>query len=62
MSARPGRFIDIVPTGWNRDRDSRVVSDSRFGALTGRVWTRLREESLASMGRPADRPPAAAAN
>jgi NitT/TauT family transport system ATP-binding protein len=62
MSARPGRFIDIVPTGWGRDRDSRVVSDPRFGILTGRVWTRLREESLAAMGRPADRAPAAAAS
>ncbi len=53
MSARPGRFIDMVETGWPRDRDSRVVSDSRFGALTGRLWSSLREESLKAMGRAA---------
>ena len=27
MSARPGRFIDIVETNWPRDRDSRIVSE-----------------------------------
>ncbi len=53
MSARPGRFIDMVETRWPRDRDSRVVSDSRFGALTGRLWSSLREESLKTMGRAA---------
>jgi NitT/TauT family transport system ATP-binding protein len=46
MSARPGRFIDIVPTGWPRERDSRIVSDRRFGEITARLWTNLREESL----------------
>ena len=25
MSARPGRFIDLVDTDWPRDRDSRIV-------------------------------------
>jgi len=59
MSARPGCFIDMVETGWGSDRDSRVVADPRFGVLTGRVWTRLREESLKSVGRSADRVPAA---
>jgi NitT/TauT family transport system ATP-binding protein len=58
MSARPGCFIDMVKTDWGTDRDSRVVADGRFGALTGRVWTRLREESLKSVGRGADRVPA----
>ena len=53
MSARPGRFIDVVETGWARDRDSRVVSDPRFGTLTGRLWSALREESLKTMGRAA---------
>ena len=53
MSARPGRFIDLVETGWPRDRDSRVVSDAGFGALTGRLWSSLREESLKTMGRAA---------
>ncbi len=51
MSARPGMFIDVVETGWPRDRDSRVVSDPRFGTLTARLWTLLRAESLRTMGR-----------
>jgi NitT/TauT family transport system ATP-binding protein len=50
MSARPGRFIDIVTTGWPRTRDSRIVSDERFGAVTARLWEKLREESLRAMG------------
>jgi NitT/TauT family transport system ATP-binding protein len=51
MSARPGRFIDLVTTGWPRDRDSRVVSAPEFGALTARLWSRLRAESLRAMGQ-----------
>ena len=51
MSARPGRFIDLVETGWPRDRDSRVVSDPHFGELTARLWTSLRVESMRTMGR-----------
>ena len=51
MSARPGRFIDMVVTGWPRDRDSRVVSDPAFGALTSRLWSSLRTESLKTLGR-----------
>ena len=39
MSARPGRFIDVVSTHWPRERDSRIVSDLRFGEITGRLWT-----------------------
>jgi len=53
MSARPGRFIDTVETGWLRDRDSRIVSDPKFGTLTARLWSSLREESLKAMGRAA---------
>jgi NitT/TauT family transport system ATP-binding protein len=53
MSARPGRFIDMVETGWPRHRDSRIVSDPNFGALTARLWSSLREESLKTMGRAA---------
>jgi NitT/TauT family transport system ATP-binding protein len=52
MSARPGRFIDIVTTGWPRTRDSRIVSDARFGAITARLWDKLREESLRAMKTP----------
>ncbi len=51
MSARPGRFIDMVETGWGRDRDSRVVSDPAFGGLTSRLWSSLRTESLKTLGR-----------
>jgi NitT/TauT family transport system ATP-binding protein len=53
MSARPGRFIDMVETEWPRDRDSRVISDAKFGALTARLWSSLREESLKTLGRAA---------
>jgi NitT/TauT family transport system ATP-binding protein len=53
MSARPGRFIDMVETGWPRHRDSRMVSDPKFGSLTARLWSSLREESLKTMGRAA---------
>ncbi len=51
MSARPGRLIDIVETGWPRDRDSRIVEDGRFGAITARLWRSLREESLKAIGK-----------
>jgi NitT/TauT family transport system ATP-binding protein len=50
MSARPGVFIDVVETQWARDRDSRIVSDPRFGAITARLWEKLRVESLKSIG------------
>jgi NitT/TauT family transport system ATP-binding protein len=50
MSARPGRFIDVVTTGWPRTRDSRIVSDDRFGAITAGLWTTLREESMRALG------------
>lgn len=46
MSARPGRFMDLLTTGWPRTRDSRIVSDDGFGAITSRLWVTLREESL----------------
>jgi NitT/TauT family transport system ATP-binding protein len=54
ISARPGRFIDVVATGWPRDRDSTIVTDPRFGEITARLWSSLRGESLKAMGR--DRP------
>ena len=50
MSARPGRFLDMPETGWPRERDSRIVSDPRFGALTARLWTTLRVEAMKLMG------------
>jgi NitT/TauT family transport system ATP-binding protein len=51
MSARPGRLIDIVETGWPRDRDSRIVEDTRFGEITARLWHSLRAESLKAIGK-----------
>jgi NitT/TauT family transport system ATP-binding protein len=50
MSARPGRFIDIVTTNWPRDRDSRIVASPEFGVLTARLWAGLREESIKALG------------
>ena len=50
MTARPGRFADVLATEWPAERDSRVVSHERFGKLTGHVWSILREESLRSIG------------
>ncbi len=50
MSARPGRFMDIVETGWPRERDSKIVSEARFGEITGRLWDNLRGESIKSLG------------
>ncbi len=49
MSARPGRFIDIVETGWERDRDSRIATHHEFGDVTARLWERLRDESMKAM-------------
>ena len=51
MSARPGKIIDLVETKWPRQRDSRIVEDENFGALTSRLWKTLRDESLKTMGR-----------
>lgn len=51
MSARPGCFIDMVETGWPRERDSRIVSDTAFGAVTARLWSSLRSKSLKAIGR-----------
>ena len=49
MSARPGCLIDVVETGWPRERDSRVVQEDGFGAITARLWRSLREETMRSM-------------
>jgi NitT/TauT family transport system ATP-binding protein len=51
MSARPGRLIDIVETRWPKERDSRIVEEERFGAITARLWHSLRAESMKSIGR-----------
>jgi NitT/TauT family transport system ATP-binding protein len=53
MSARPGRLLSIIETRWSRERDSRIVEEAAFGAITGELWRMLRGESLKSIGRPA---------
>ncbi|HZV20429.1 MAG TPA: ABC transporter ATP-binding protein [Hyphomicrobiales bacterium] len=50
MSARPGRLIDVLKTDWPRERDSKIVSDPTFGAITARLWSLLRGESLKAIG------------
>jgi NitT/TauT family transport system ATP-binding protein len=50
MSARPGRLIDVIATDWPRERDSALVEDPAFGALTARLWALLREESRKALG------------
>jgi NitT/TauT family transport system ATP-binding protein len=50
MSARPGRFLELIATGWPRGRDSTIVASESFGRLTSRIWTLLRGESLRAMG------------
>ena len=61
MSARPGRFIDIIETGWPRERDSTIVAEAAFGEITGRLWERLRGESLKALGHSRAWPRVAAA-
>jgi NitT/TauT family transport system ATP-binding protein len=51
MSARPGRFLDVIPTNWPRDRSSEIVSHPDFGAITARMWSTLRAESLKAISR-----------
>jgi NitT/TauT family transport system ATP-binding protein len=49
MSARPGRILEVIETGWGPGRDSRIVSDPAFGAVTGRLWSLLRDQSLSAL-------------
>jgi NitT/TauT family transport system ATP-binding protein len=51
MSARPGQLLEILETGWSRDRDSRLVETAEFGAVTARLWQVLRGESMKSINR-----------
>ena len=53
MSARPGCFIDIIDTGWPRERNSTIVGEPAFGEITGRLWEILRGESLKALGHSA---------
>ena len=51
ISARPGRLIELVETGWPATRSSRIVEEEAFGRLTAHVWSKLRAESLMALGR-----------
>jgi NitT/TauT family transport system ATP-binding protein len=59
MSARPGRFIEIIETAWPRQRDSTIVGEAAFGEITGRLWELLRGESLKALGHSTAAPMAA---
>jgi NitT/TauT family transport system ATP-binding protein len=50
MSARPGRLIEVIETGWPRERDSRIVEEAHFGTITSHLWKLLRNESIKSIG------------
>ena len=41
--------IDVVETGWGHDRDSKIVSEARFGEITGRIWASLRDQSIKAL-------------
>lgn len=56
MSARPGRFIELVETGWPASRSSRMVEEEAFGRLTAHVWSKLRIEAMKALGRGDDDP------
>ena len=49
MSARPGRILEVIETGWPRDRDSQIVSVAEFGTVTARIWTLLRAQSMQAL-------------
>ena len=51
MSARPGRILEVIETGWDRNRDSRVVELPEFGQITARLWKLLRQESFKAIGK-----------
>lgn len=55
MSARPGRILDIVETGWPRDRDSTVAAQARFGEITAVLWRSLRAESMKALAPTTER-------
>jgi len=46
MSARPGCILEIVETGWPRERDSRILEDERFGPTAAHLWRLLRGETI----------------
>jgi NitT/TauT family transport system ATP-binding protein len=49
MSARPGRILEVIETGWSADRSSQVAGTPAFGNINARLWDLLRGESIISM-------------
>jgi NitT/TauT family transport system ATP-binding protein len=54
MSARPGRFLEVIKTGWPRERTSEIVERPEMGEITGRLWAKLRQESIKAMAEDRD--------
>lgn len=50
MSARPGRIIECINTGWPRDRTSEVLIDPTFAKINAQLWRSLREEAIKIIG------------
>ncbi len=50
MSARPGRIIEIINTGWSVDRTSDVINDPVFAKINAQLWRALREEAIKLIG------------
>ena len=43
--------LEVIETGWDRNRDSRVVELPEFGQITARLWKLLRQESFKAIGK-----------
>jgi len=41
--------LPLIETGWPRERDSQIVSVPEFGAITARLWTLLRAQSMQAL-------------
>jgi NitT/TauT family transport system ATP-binding protein len=41
--------MEVIETSWPRDRDSQIVAAPEFGAITARLWTLLREQSMQAL-------------
>ena len=51
MPAHRGGTFDYTFTrsNWPRERDSQIVSVPEFGAITARLWTLLRAQSMQAL-------------
>jgi NitT/TauT family transport system ATP-binding protein len=43
--------MEVIETGWDRERDSRLVETPKFGQITARLWKLLRQESFKAIGK-----------